>query len=108
MPDKYEDYRITPEGFAPSKNEVITYTPDSKYIDGSLAHALVPIDTLWCMYFPEIAPWIHYPPEDVVKLVESFKNVGGAVTINVPIDYTGKIPQESIDKLLTVKKAIRK
>ena len=72
-----------------------------------MAHALVPIDTLWCIYFNEDAPWIYYPSQDIIKLVKSFNDVEGAVTINVPVTYEGEIPETTINKLIDIKKAIR-
>ena len=98
---------MTVEGYAPCKDYIKLYTPDNKYIDGALAHALVPIDTLWCIYFNEDSPWIYYPSKDIIKLIKSFNDVEGAVTINVPVTYEGEIPETTINKLIDIKKAIR-
>ena len=60
----------------------------------------VVIDTLWCVEFDYDTPWIKYDSKDLIKLVKSFNNVGGAVTLNAPIFMKdGEIPQESMDKL---------
>ncbi|MBQ7257290.1 MAG: alpha-L-fucosidase [Abditibacteriota bacterium] len=103
--DKYKDYRVTPEGFCPTKYGVKKYTPDSKYIDGALAHALVPFDYLWAINDLE-TPWIKYPAEELIYLVKSFNDVGGAVTLNAPITMEGEIPEESLNKLIEVGKRI--
>lgn len=104
--DECKDCRTTPEGFAPSKYGVKLFEPTEKYIDGALAHALVPFDWLWAINDLE-TPWIEYSSEELIKLVSSFNAVGGAVTLNAGITMEGEIPEKSMKKLIEVRKAVR-
>jgi len=76
------------------------FIPEGKYIDGTLLHALVPMD----LTFNEEVKneWIQYPVSDIIKLAHSFNDVGGAITYNVPIDNTGKIRSSSLEKLIAL------
>ncbi|MBO4547804.1 MAG: hypothetical protein J5758_01175, partial [Abditibacteriota bacterium] len=72
------------------------FTPSSQYIDGAQLHCLMALDL---PFSPMPAEWVSYPREDLLKFVRNMTRAGGAVTVNVPIDDKGHIPQESIDKL---------
>lgn len=82
------------------------HLPESQYIGGVQWQALIPVD----LPFNGPAPtqWVRYPKEEVIKLVVNCKKVKGAVTINLPVDGVGLIPQSSLNKIIAVKEAIRK
>jgi len=79
------------------------FVPKEKIIDGTLLHALVPLDLT---FNPGILEeWVQFPTNDMIKLAHSFSDVGGGVTFNVPVTKTGKIPTESLNKLIAIGKS---
>ncbi len=76
------------------------FTPASQYIDGVQLHSLLALDL---PFSPMPTDWVSYPREELLKFVRNMTRVKGAVTINVPIDDKGHIPESSIDKLAFLK-----
>lgn len=82
------------------------YMPTSRFVDGVQWHALVPIDIT---FNPAISmERCRYSTEELRKFILECKKVGGAVTINVPIDAVGHIPEASAAQLKQIGKAVRK
>ncbi|MBQ7258112.1 MAG: discoidin domain-containing protein [Abditibacteriota bacterium] len=82
------------------------FVPEEKYIDGVLLQALIPMDLT---FNPAVlTEWVPYPEKDVIALAHSFTDVGGAITFNVPFEnYTGKIKEESLKKLIAIGKSYK-
>jgi len=79
------------------------FVPKTKLIDGALLHALVPLDLT---FNPAISTeWVKFPVNDMITLAHSFSQVGGGVTFNVPVEKSGKIPAESLNKLIAIGKS---
>lgn len=101
------DAVMTPEGRLrrPDQTEVPLYMPDSQYVDGVQWHALVPVD---CTFNPAI-PDMHYPDEELFRFVLDCKKVGGAVTLNVPLDTSnGHVPDASAGQLARLGDTLRR
>jgi hypothetical protein len=82
------------------------YMPDSRFIDGVQWHALAPIDSTFNPSVPATA--CHYSDEELLKFILGCKAVGGAVTLNVPINVNnGHISEETAAQLKRIGKAIR-
>ena len=79
--------------------EPVLYLPTGQYVDGVQWHALVPIDST----FNPAVPAMHYTDDELLAFIDACKAVGGAVTLNVPIDLeTGLIPETSAGQLQRV------
>lgn len=70
------------------------YLPDSRFVEGVQWHALVPVDST----FEGGAPY-HYSDEELFGFVDACKAVGGAVTLNLPIEQSGHVPDASIAQM---------
>jgi len=75
------------------------YMPDSPFIDNVQWHCLLPIDLTFNPAIPN--QFCRYSDKELFAFVDQVKAVGGAITINVPIDIeTGHIPQDSHAQLV--------
>lgn len=79
------------------------FVPKEQLIDGTLLHALVPLD--WTFNPAILSEWVNFPEKDMITLAHSFSKVGGAVTFNVPVENSGKIPDGSLNKLIAIGKS---
>lgn len=81
------------------------YMPETATIDGVQWHGLLPIDQTFNPAIPN--QFCHYSDKELIEFVKAIKRVGGAITINVPIDIaTGWIPDDSHSQLVRMSKAI--
>lgn len=62
------------------------HMPNGQYIDNVQWHGLLPIDLTFNPAVPD--QFCHYRDRDLFQFVRDVKRVGGALTINVPIDTT--------------------
>ena len=70
------------------------YMPDSQFIDNVQWHCLLPVDLTFNPAVPN--QYCHYSDKELFGFVDRVKSVGGAITINVPIEVeTGLIPQDT-------------
>jgi hypothetical protein len=71
-----------------------TYMPDGPFLDGVQWHCLLPLDLTFNPAVPN--QFCHYTDKELLQFVEDIKQIGGAVTINVPIEVeSGYIPEDS-------------
>jgi hypothetical protein len=83
------------------------YLPDGPFVGGVQWHGLLPIDLTFNPAVPN--QYCHYTDKELLQFVQSVKSVGGAVTINVPIDIeTGHIAAESHAQLVRLSKSLAK
>jgi hypothetical protein len=83
--------------------EAHTYLPDGQFLDGVQWHALLPLDLTFNPAVPNA--FCRYPDAELFGFVDAVKAVGGALTINVPIDNTnGHIPTDSHAQLVRLGK----
>jgi hypothetical protein len=81
------------------------YMPDGPTIDGVQWHCLLPIDLTFNPAIPN--QFCHYTDKELFQFVREIKKVGGAITINVPIDVAdGHIPEDSHSQLVRLSKAL--
>jgi len=79
--------------------EARTYMPDGPFVGGVQWHGLLPIDLTFNPAVPN--KFCHYTDRELFGFVDAVKQVGGALTINVPIDVeTGRIPEDSHAQLV--------
>lgn len=82
------------------------HMPESQFIGGVQWHCLLPIDLTFNPAIPNRL--CHYPDQELFSFVDAAKSVGGAVTINVPIEMeTGHIQQDSQAQLVRLGKHLR-
>lgn len=75
------------------------YLPDAQYIDNVQWHCLLPIDLTFNPAVPN--QYCRYSDKELFQFADTVKGVGGAITINVPIDpESGRIPQDSHAQLV--------
>jgi hypothetical protein len=75
------------------------YLPDSQFIDNVQWHGLLPIDLTFNPAVPN--QYCHYTDKELFQFVDAIKAVGGALTINVPIENdNGHIPDDSHAQLV--------
>jgi hypothetical protein len=87
-------------------HEARTYMPDGPFIDNVQWHGLLPIDLTFNPAIPN--QFCHYVDKELFGFVGAVKAVGGAITINVPIDaLTGHIQAESHAQLVRLGKWLR-
>lgn len=83
------------------------YLPDGPLIDGVQWHGLLPIDLTFNPAIPN--QFCHYTDKELIAFVRRIKSVGGAITINVPIDVeNGHIPEDTHSQLVRLSKALVK
>jgi hypothetical protein len=81
--------------------------PDGPFIGGVQWHGLLPIDLTFNPAIPN--QYCHYTDKELLQFVRAIKSVGGALTINVPIDVqNGHIAVESQAQLVRLSKALGK
>lgn len=80
------------------------YMPDAQFIDGVQWHALVPIDSTFNPAVPE--EFCRYSDEELISFMKDCKRVRGAVTLNVPINAYGQIPEKTLGQLQRMVKAV--
>jgi hypothetical protein len=86
--------------------EARTYMPDGQFLDGVQWHALLPLDLTFNPAVPN--QFCHYPDAQLFGFAEAVKAIGGALTINVPIDVAnGHIPTDSHAQLVRLGKHLR-
>jgi hypothetical protein len=100
------DVIVTPEGKLRTRGqEARVYMPDGPTIDGVQWHGLLPIDLTFNPAVPD--RFCHYTDAELIEFIREIKRVGGAITINVPIDMeNGHIPDESHSQLVRMSKAV--
>ncbi|MHB8972379.1 MAG: hypothetical protein ACYC3X_13965 [Pirellulaceae bacterium] len=75
------------------------YMPDAQFIDNVQWHCLLPIDLTFNPAVPN--QYCHYTDKQLFRFTDDVKAVGGAITINVPIENdTGHIPQDTHAQLV--------
>ena len=85
--------------------EARSYLPDGPLIDGVQWHGLLPIDLSFNPAIPN--QFCHYTDNELFSFVRSIKMVGGAITIDVPIDIeNGHIPEDSHSQLVRLSEAV--
>jgi hypothetical protein len=82
------------------------YAPDSQFIDNVQWHGLLPIDLTFNPAVPN--QYCHYTDRELFGFVDRVKSVGGALTINVPIDIVqGHIPDDTHAQLVRLGKYLK-
>jgi hypothetical protein len=82
------------------------YLPDAQFIDNVQWHGLLPIDLTFNPAVPN--QYCHYTDRELFAFVDAVKSVGGAITINVPIDIdSGRIPTDSHAQLVRLGQHLR-
>ena len=83
------------------------YLPDGQFIGNVQWHSLLPINATFNPAIPE--RMCRYLDDELFGFVQAVKSVGGAVTINVPINTaTGIIPADSHAQLARLGWHLRK
>lgn len=95
-----EDIIVTPKGKLQKRGqEAKVYMPSSQFIGNVQWHCLLPIDLTFNPAVPN--QYCHYTDKELFQFVDDVKAVGGAITINVPIDLAnGHIPQDTQAQLV--------
>ncbi|HTU24518.1 MAG TPA: hypothetical protein VMF30_03920 [Pirellulales bacterium] len=102
-----EDVVTTADGKLRKRGqEPVFYLPDGPFIDNVQWHGLLPIDQTFNPAIPD--RFCHYSDAELLAFVRAIKEVGGAITINVPIDSTnGHLRAESHAQMVRLGKALR-
>lgn len=75
------------------------YMPDGQFIDNVQWHCLLPIDLTFNPAVPD--QFCHYRDRELFRFVADVKRVGGAITINVPLDTSnGHIYEDTLAQLV--------
>jgi hypothetical protein len=100
------DIVVTPERKLRKRGqEARYYLPDGPLIDGMQWHCLLPIDLTFNPAIPN--QFCHYTDKELFEFVRRIKAVGGAITINVPIDIeNGHIPEDTHSQLVRLGKTL--
>ncbi|MCX6359888.1 MAG: hypothetical protein NT029_08785 [Armatimonadetes bacterium] len=86
--------------------EARTYMPDGQFIDGVQWHCLLPLDLTFNPAVPN--QYCNYTDKELSGFVGAVKSVGGAITINVPIEIeTGRIPTDSHAQLVRLGRSMK-
>ena len=86
--------------------DAVFYLPDGPFIDNVQWHGLLPIDQTFNPAIPD--QFCHYSDPELLAFARAIKAVGGALTINVPIDsQNGHIREETHSQLVRLSKALR-
>ena len=101
------DIVVTPERKLRLRGqEARTYMPDGPFLDGVQWHCLLPLDLTFNPAVPN--QFCHYTDRELLGFVRNVKRVGGAITINVPIEVdTGRIPEDSLAALARLGRNLR-
>jgi hypothetical protein len=82
------------------------YLPDSQFIDNVQWHCLLPIDLTFNPAVPN--QFCHYTDKELFGFVDRVKAVGGAITINVPIETeNGHIPEDTLAQVVRLGKHLK-
>ncbi len=82
------------------------YMPEGQFIDNVQWHALLPIDLTFNPAVPN--QYCHYTDKELFQFVDNVKAVGGALTINVPIENeNGHIPDDTHSQLVRLGKHLK-
>ena len=82
------------------------YMPKSQFIDNVQWHCLLPIDLTFNPAVPN--QYCHYTDKELFQFVDDIKAVGGAITINVPIEIeNGHIPEDTHAQLVRLGKHLQ-
>jgi hypothetical protein len=82
------------------------HMPESQFIGGVQWHCLLPIDQTFNPAIPKRL--CRYSDQELFGFVDAVKSVGGAITINVPIEIeNGHIPEDSHAQLVRLRKHLR-
>jgi hypothetical protein len=102
-----EGILITADGkLRKAGQEAKFYLPDSQFIDNVQWHCLLPIDLTFNPAVPN--QFCHYTDKELFRFTDDVKSVGGAITINVPIEVeTGHVPQDSLAQLVRLAKHLK-
>ena len=102
-----EGILITADGkLRKAGQEARFYLPDSQFIDNVQWHCLLPIDLTFNPAVPN--QFCHYTDKELFRFTDDVKSVGGAITINVPIEVeTGHVPQDSLAQLVRLAKHLK-
>jgi hypothetical protein len=74
------------------------HMPESQSIDGVQWQALVPLDST----FNPAVPTCRYSDAELIGFARACRAVRGAVTLNLPIDNAGHIPDSTVDQVRRV------
>ena len=101
-------FTLTPDGAMQRAGHTAHYyMPDGQFIGNTQWHCLLPIDMTFNPAIPE--RMCRYSDAELFGFVRAVKSVGGAVTINVPINTaTGMIPEDSHAQLVRLGRHLRK
>jgi len=101
------DIVVTPERKLRLRGqEARYYLPDGPFLGGVQWHCLLPLDLTFNPAVPN--QFCHYTDKELLAFVQAVKRVGGAITINVPIDVeTGHIPEDSQAALVRLSRNLR-
>jgi hypothetical protein len=101
------DIIVTPERKLRLRGqEARTYMPDGPFVGGVQWHCLLPLDLTFNPAVPN--QFCHYTDKELLAFVTAVKRVGGAITINVPIEVeTGRIPEDSHSSLVRLGRNLR-
>jgi hypothetical protein len=91
---------VTADGKLRKKGqEAKFYLPDSQFIDNVQWHCLLPVDLTFNPAVPN--KYCHYTDKELFGFVDRVKSVGGAITMNVPIEIeTGQVPQDTLAQVV--------
>ncbi len=82
------------------------YMPEGPFIDNVQWHGLLPIDLTFNPAVPN--QYCHYTDKELFKFVDDIKAIGGALTINVPIENeNGHIPDDTHSQLVRLGKHLK-
>jgi hypothetical protein len=86
--------------------EARTYLPEGPLIGGVQWHGLLPIDLTFNPAVPN--QFCHYTDKELFAFVDAVKAVGGALTVNVPLDVAnGHIPVDTHAQLVRLGRHLR-
>ena len=96
-----EDRKLRKRGQEPG-----FYLPDAQFIENVQWHGLLPLDLTFNPAVPN--QYCHYTDQELFKFVDDVKSVGGALTINVPIQTeNGHIPEDTHSQLVRLGRHLR-
>ena len=101
-------FTLTPDGVMQRGEQTPHYyMPDGQFIGNAQWHGLLPINMSFNPAIPE--RMCRYSDDELFRFVRAVKSVGGALTINVPINIaTGLIPAGSHAQLVRLRQALGK
>jgi hypothetical protein len=98
-----DDVYATPEGHLRKPGqEPKYYMPDGQFVHGVQWHALVPIHST----FNPAVPVPDYPDAMLLGFMRTCMDLGGGVTLNLPIGMDGRIPDAAIGQFIRMTKGL--